>query len=105
MPAGYSVLRYLDLITALRRYRVQPEIDVPQLFRQRLFNALLGNTDDHLKNFWLLRDAEGYRQTPAFDLVPDTGARREHERGFSRRAPLLRSRRRQQGAGIRNPAF
>jgi serine/threonine-protein kinase HipA len=75
---GYYVLRYADLIAALRQHGAQPETDVPQLYRQMVFNALLGNTDDHLKNFWLLRVAEGYRLTPAFDLLPDTGARREH---------------------------
>jgi hypothetical protein len=48
------------------------------MYRQMVFNALLGNTDDHLKNFWLLADADGYRLSPAFDLLPDTGARREH---------------------------
>ncbi len=75
---GYYVLRYLDLIAALRQYGANPERDVPQMFRQMVFNALLGNTDDHLKNFWLLADANGYRLSPAFDLLPDTGARREH---------------------------
>lgn len=75
---GYYVLRYLDLIAALRKYASNPERDVPQMYRQMVFNALLGNTDDHLKNFWLLADANGYRLSPAFDLLPDTGARREH---------------------------
>lgn len=74
---GYDVLRYVDLMTALRRHGAQPERDVPALFRQMVFNALLGNTDDHLKNFWLLHD-RGFRLSPAFDLLPDTGARREH---------------------------
>ncbi|OYY94335.1 MAG: hypothetical protein B7Y41_08430 [Hydrogenophilales bacterium 28-61-23] len=76
--SGYYVLRYADLIAALRQHGARPEVDVPRLYRQMVFNALLGNTDDHLKNFWLLREAEGYRLTPAFDLLPDTGARREH---------------------------
>ncbi len=76
--SGYYVLRYLDLIAALRQYGANPEQDVPRMFRQMVFNALLGNTDDHLKNFWLLADADGYRLSPAFDLLPDTGARREH---------------------------
>ena len=75
---GYYVLRYLDLIAALRQFSARPETDVPQMYRQMVFNALLGNTDDHLKNFWLLADADGYRLSPAFDLLPDTGARREH---------------------------
>jgi serine/threonine-protein kinase HipA len=76
--SGYYVLRYLDLIAALRQFSARPETDVPQMYRQMVFNALLGNTDDHLKNFWLLADADGYRLSPAFDLLPDTGARREH---------------------------
>lgn len=75
---GYYVLRYADLLDALRRHGSQPEIDVPRLFRQMVFNALLGNTDDHLKNFWLLHGEGGYRLSPAFDLLPDTGSRREH---------------------------
>lgn len=75
---GYCVLRYADLIAALRRYSARPEIDVPRLFRQTVFNALLGNTDDHLKNFWMLHDDAGYALSPAFDLLPDTGSRREH---------------------------
>jgi serine/threonine-protein kinase HipA len=76
--SGYYVLRYVDLIAALRQHSAQPEEDVPRLYRQMVFNALLGNTDDHLKNFWLLADGNGYRLSPAFDLLPDTGARREH---------------------------
>lgn len=75
---GYYVLRYADLIAALRRFGARPEADVPRLFRQMVFNALLGNTDDHLKNFWLLHDDAGYVLSPAFDLLPDTGGRREH---------------------------
>lgn len=75
---GYYVLRYADLIAALRRYSAQPEADVPALFRQMVFNALLGNTDDHLKNFWLLCDQRGYGLSPAFDLLPDVRSAREH---------------------------
>jgi serine/threonine-protein kinase HipA len=43
-----------------------------------VFNALLGNTDDHLKNFWLLGGPDGFTLSPAFDLLPDVGGRREH---------------------------
>jgi len=75
---GYYVLGYADLIAALRRFGAQPEIDVPSLYRLMVFNALIGNTDDHLKNFWLLHDERGYTLSPAFDLLPDIGALREH---------------------------
>jgi serine/threonine-protein kinase HipA len=43
-----------------------------------VFNAAFGNTDDHLKNFWMVRDDAGYRLSEAFDLLPDVGERREH---------------------------
>jgi serine/threonine-protein kinase HipA len=75
---GYYVLGYADLIVALRHFSTQPEIDVPSLYRLMVFNALIGNTDDHLKNFWLLHDERGYTLSPAFDLLPDIGALREH---------------------------
>lgn len=81
---GWYVLGYADLIAALRRFSARPEADVPALYRQMVFNALLGNTDDHLKNFWLLHDQGGWRLSPAFDLLPDTGGRREHVLLFDR---------------------
>lgn len=43
-----------------------------------VFNALIGNTDDHLKNFCMLHDDSGYYLSPAYDLLPDTADRREH---------------------------
>ncbi|MFN3543490.1 MAG: type II toxin-antitoxin system HipA family toxin [Thiobacillus sp.] len=75
---GFYVLGYADLVAALRRHGAAPELDVPRLYAQMVFNALLGNTDDHLKNFWLLHGTEGWRLSPAFDLLPDTAGLREH---------------------------
>ena len=44
-----------------------------------VFNAVIHNTDDHLKNFWMTCTCdEGWRLSPAFDLVPDIGQRGEH---------------------------
>ena len=44
-----------------------------------VFNAVINNTDDHLKNFWMVCDSiEGWRLSKAFDLVPDIGQRGEH---------------------------
>ena len=39
---------------------------------------MIGNTDDHLKNFLMLHDDTGWRLSPAFDLVPNIGFNREH---------------------------
>lgn len=75
---GYYQLGYADLADLVRRVSVVPEQDLPALYRQMVYNAFLGNTDDHLKNFAMLRDQVGWRLTPAFDLVPDVPHRGEH---------------------------
>ena len=52
------------------------------LYRHMIFNAAIGNVDDHLKNFWMLARPGGFRLAPAFDLVPDIGGRGEHTLSF-----------------------
>jgi serine/threonine-protein kinase HipA len=75
---GYYNFSYLDLFDVLRRYSDQPAIDIPLLFRQMTFNAVIGNTDDHLKNFTVLHDDRGFHLSPAYDLMPDVAGSREH---------------------------
>lgn len=75
---GYYVLGYSDLFSAVRKVTHQPSSDLPALYRQMVFNAAIGNTDDHLKNFTMLHGGSGFFLSPAYDLVPDTGDRREH---------------------------
>ena len=75
---GYYVLSYSDLFLALRGVTCKPTVDLPALFRQMVFNAAIGNTDDHLKNFTLLHDHQGFFLSPAYDLLPDTAHRQEH---------------------------
>ena len=62
--------RYGAIADLLARLSVNPGEDKRRLFRQMLFNAFIGNRDDHLKNFLMLRDEKGWRLSPAFDLVP-----------------------------------
>ncbi len=75
---GWYQLGYGDLADLVRRVSARPELDLPALYRQAVFNALLGNTDDHLKNFSMLRRREGWRLAPAYDLTPDEPPRGEH---------------------------
>lgn len=86
---GLYVLAYSEVATAIRKHSAAPQEDVNAFFRHMAFNALVGNTDDHLKNFWMLHDGRGFRLSPAFDLLPDVGERREHTLAFagSQRAP------------------
>ncbi len=71
-------LGYADLADLLRRICARPEDDLPALYRQAVFNALIGNTDDHLKNFAMRHADDGWRLTPAYDLTPDEPMRGEH---------------------------
>lgn len=76
---GYYQCRYKDLLDMVRMVSADPAADSGLLFRQMVFNAVIGNTDDHLKNFWMTcAPTEGWRLSPAFDLVPDIREAREH---------------------------
>ncbi|MEW6078122.1 MAG: type II toxin-antitoxin system HipA family toxin [Thermodesulfobacteriota bacterium] len=69
---------YRDLAEVIRHISSQPAQDLYRLYRQMVFNVLIGNTDDHLKNFLMLHDDDGWRLSPAFDLIPNIGLNREH---------------------------
>jgi serine/threonine-protein kinase HipA len=66
---GVYVQAYSDMARSIRKHSAAPKSDVAMLFRHMVFNAAVGNVDDHLKNFWMLAKPEGYRLAPAFDLL------------------------------------
>jgi serine/threonine-protein kinase HipA len=76
--SDYTVDDYSALASAVRKHVRAPEKEVAALFRQAVFNMAVGNTDDHLKNFWLVRNEAGWELSPAFDLLPDVAGNREH---------------------------
>ena len=62
---------YLELADALRRYGAAPKDDLEALWRRIVFNILISNTDDHLRNHgFLYTGADGWRLSPAYDLNP-----------------------------------
>lgn len=62
---------YLELADALRRYGAEPKADLEALWRRIVFNVLISNTDDHLRNHgFLYAGANGWRLSPAYDLNP-----------------------------------
>lgn len=79
---GWYNLGYADLARPLRRYSSRPQEDLVAFFRQAAFNAAIGNTDDHLKNFSMLHDEGGWRLTPAYDLLPNIAGSFEHVLSF-----------------------
>ena len=88
---GYYYAGYRDLAEVIRHVSTQPGQDIQRLYRQMVFNVMIGNTDDHLKNFLILHNDEGWRLSPAFDLVPNIGFNREHvlRIGYDNRLPDL----------------
>lgn len=71
IPYESSAGSYIDFARVLRRLSQQPGADLEELFRRMVFNLLIDNSDDHLKNHGMLcSDGKHYRLSPAFDVVP-----------------------------------
>jgi serine/threonine-protein kinase HipA len=64
---------YPDLAEFLSDGGAQGRIggDLEQLFRRLVFNVLIGNRDDHLRNHGFIRETTGWRLSPAFDMNPN----------------------------------
>ena len=64
---------YLDIVQAIENEGVAKHIggDLEQLYRRVLFSLLVGNRDDHLRNHGFLREGNGWRLSPAFDINPN----------------------------------
>jgi serine/threonine-protein kinase HipA len=63
---------YLELAEFLAR-RGDPDhiqVDLEQLFRRVVFNIVVGNRDDHLRNHGFILGKKGWRLAPAFDVNP-----------------------------------
>jgi len=88
---GYYSAGYRDLADVIKHISATPQQDLHMLFRQMVFNVMIGNTDDHLKNFCMMHDDEGWKLSPAFDLVPNIGFNLEHvlRIGMSNKQPDL----------------
>lgn len=64
---------YLDIVEAIEMGGASSQIgsQLEQLFRRALFNVLIGNRDDHLRNHGFLRKGNGWLLSPAFDVNPN----------------------------------
>jgi len=74
--------RYDDVCEILCKYSATIEQDLKQLLRLMLFNRAINNTDDHERNFSLIHRGDGYRLSPAYDLVPSLVTGAYHAAGF-----------------------
>ena len=62
---------YMEIADALRQHGAAPQEDIRELWRRLVFNVLVSNTDDHLRNHgFLYSGPTGWRLSPAYDLNP-----------------------------------
>jgi serine/threonine-protein kinase HipA len=62
---------YLEMVDALRQHGAAPKADMEALWRRVVFNILISNSDDHLRNHgFLYTGQDGWRLSPAYDLNP-----------------------------------
>jgi serine/threonine-protein kinase HipA len=62
---------YLEIVDALRQHGAAPQDDMEALWRRVVFNILISNGDDHLRNHgFLYAGRDGWRLSPAYDLNP-----------------------------------
>jgi serine/threonine-protein kinase HipA len=62
---------YLEIADAIRQMSASPKEDLEALWRRIVFNVLISNVDDHLRNHaFLYSGISGWRLSPAYDLNP-----------------------------------
>lgn len=62
---------YLELAEVLMKHGSQPKADLRELWSRIVFNILVSNTDDHLRNHGFILDpGRGWRLSPAYDMNP-----------------------------------
>ncbi len=62
---------YLEIADAIRKMSASPRNDLRSLWQRMVFNILISNVDDHLRNHaFLYSDSTGWILSPAYDLNP-----------------------------------
>ena len=62
---------YTDIAECIRIHSSAPTEDLHELWRRIVFNVMIGNLDDHLRNHGFLYDKDNkWRLSPAYDLNP-----------------------------------
>ncbi len=69
VPYESSGGSYVELAEVIRKISINPAHDLNQLYKRMIFNLIVDNTDDHVKNHGMLHVGGGqYRLAPAFDI-------------------------------------
>jgi serine/threonine-protein kinase HipA len=63
---------YLDIVSFLKSYGSPQRLkqSLEELFTRMVFNIMISNTDDHLRNHGFLLKEDGWAISPAYDINP-----------------------------------
>ena len=64
-------LSYLDIAAFIIKHGASVKTDLEQLWRRVVFNILVSNTDDHLRNHGFILTDNGWQLSPAYDMNPN----------------------------------
>ena len=64
-------LSYLDIVAFIIQQGALVKADLEQLWRRVVFNILVSNTDDHLRNHGFMLTNNGWQLSPAYDMNPN----------------------------------
>ena len=68
---GSTGVSYLEIARVLINHGAQTDIDLHELWSRIVFNLLISNTDDHLRNHgFILAPGKGWRLSEAYDMNP-----------------------------------
>ena len=63
---------FYDCAILIRRYSMQPVLDVSLMVKWAAFNLCVGNNDAHAKNISMMRQENGLKLAPFYDLLSTT---------------------------------
>ncbi|MEF1254450.1 type II toxin-antitoxin system HipA family toxin [Vibrio sp. M260112] len=61
---------YLEIAEFLIQHGSNTQADLEQLWRRIVFNIMVSNSDDHLRNHGFILEPTGWRLSPAYDINP-----------------------------------
>ncbi len=61
---------YLDIVSFIKAHGAQQKEDLTELWRRIVFNMVVSNTDDHLRNHAFILTHQGWVLSPLYDVNP-----------------------------------
>lgn len=68
--SGSDGSSYLDLVSFIRQNGATPSEDLKELWKRIVFNMVVSNTDDHLRNHGFILTKKGWKLSPLYDVNP-----------------------------------